>query len=163
MTPISNVKQHGFTLLELMVVLSIIALAVSLTMPNIATSDNSAFNAEIRKALTTLNYARRIAIVQAQPAIAEFRTQTAGSDATTAATDDRNSLWFNAEFTLGFQNEFDQVPQATSAIKVIFFPQGGSTGGTLSFTREERVAMIRVDPITGRIDTAYNGEELADE
>ena len=38
---------------------------------------------------------------------------------------------------------------------VTFFPEGGSTGGTLLLRRDDRAASIHVDPITGRMETAY--------
>lgn len=166
MTRISNAKQSGFTLLEMLVVLAIIAIATGLLMPNLAITDNAAFNAEIRKAVATLNYAKRMAIVQAMPAIAEFRSEDSEPAAVTEPAEDqndRNSFWFSEQINLGFQTEFERVPQATPTISLTFFPQGGSTGGTLFFTQNQRQAMIRVDPITGRIETAYSGEELADE
>jgi len=165
MTRISNAKQSGFTLLEMLVVLAIIAIATGLLMPNLAITDNAAFNAEIRKAVATLNYAKRMAIVQAMPAVAEFRSEDSATEAGTETADDqndRNSFWFSEQLSLSFQTEFERVPQSTPTISLTFFPQGGSTGGTLFFTQNQRQAMIRVDPITGRIETAYNGEELAD-
>ena len=59
--------QTGFTLLELLVVLSIIAVATGLIVPNLSITDNGAFNAEVRRATSTLTYARRMAIVKGSP------------------------------------------------------------------------------------------------
>ena len=67
-TSSNNRQRHaGFTLLELLVVLSIIAIATGLIVPNVAITDNGAFNAEIRRAASALTYARRMAIVKGAP------------------------------------------------------------------------------------------------
>lgn len=155
---------RGFTLLELLVVVSIIALAVGLIIPNLSVTENSVFNAEIRRAVAALTYARRIAIVQATPAVAEFRSLVDPEAETLpeALSSERHSLWSSAGISLGFQDEFMQQPEATMQQEFVFFPQGGSTGGTLHFTQNERSAWISIDPITGRIAVAYNGEELED-
>lgn len=170
MTPTSSNKASasaGFTLLELLVVLSIIAIATGLIAPNLAITDNSAFNAEVRQAAATLTYARRMAIVQGTPQTATLFTldpQAPDYDDRRAAVDagDRSARWASEDLDLRYQDELDQHAEAVDEFAVTFFPQGGSTGGLLSFSRDERRAQIRIDPITGRISTAYNGEELDD-
>ena len=65
-------RNNGFTLLELLVVLSIIAIATSLIIPSINSTTTNAFTAEVRNAASALNYARRIAIVDSSPKTAYF-------------------------------------------------------------------------------------------
>jgi len=158
----------GFTLLELLVVLSIIAIATGLIVPNLAITDNGAFNAEVRNAASALTYARRMAIVKGAPQT----TTLFALDSEAPDYDERlvevNALktetrWVTEDLELSFQNEVEPDPATVDKMSVTFFPQGGSTGGLLGFSSDERKAMIRVDAITGRIDTAYNGEELEDE
>lgn len=160
--------QAGFTLLELLVVLSIIAIATGLIMPNIAITDNGAFNAEVRRAAGTLTYARRMAIVKGAPQTATLFSL----DPEAADYDERleelhaipaEARWESEDLSLSLQSELEPDPEPMDTLTVTFFPQGGSTGGLLAFSRDERVAQIRVNAITGRIDTAYNGEELDDE
>jgi general secretion pathway protein H len=166
MTPIlAASNQRGFTLLELLIVMSLIVLAVGLIVPNLSVTENSAFNAEVRNAVTALSYARRIAIVQATPAVAEFRSLATAINAEPlpeAQAGERHSLWSSDRISLGFQDEFAQEPESTNQVELAFFPQGGSTGGILHFTQNQRSALIRVDSITGRIAVAYQGEELDD-
>lgn len=171
MTPTSRCKrraQGGFTLLELLVVLSIIAIATGLIVPNLAITDNAAFNAEVRRAASALTYARRMAIVKGAPQSARlFALNPEAPDyeerLREANADDAAARWISSDMELGYQSELALDSEPVEELTVTFFPQGGSTGGLLAFARERRSALIRVNAITGRIDTAYNGEELDEE
>jgi general secretion pathway protein H len=168
MTPTLRYKARagaGFTLLELLIVLSIIAIATGLIVPNLAITDNAAFNAEVRRAAGTLTYARRMAIVEGAPHTATlFALDPEASDYEERVAEvesaDRSARWASEDLQLSYQSELDLDPEPVDKLVVTFFPQGGSTGGLLSFSVDERAALIRIDPITGRITTAYNGEEL---
>jgi general secretion pathway protein H len=170
MTKTSSIKPQahaGFTLLELLVVLSIIMIAAGLLAPNLAITDNAAFNADVRRAASALTYARRMAIVKGSP-------QTARLVALDPADPDYEELqeeesagviavsWDSENLQLSYQSDLELDPEPIDKLDVTFFPQGGSTGGLLAFSSDDRAAMIRIDAITGRIDTAYNGEELDD-
>ncbi|MES2626960.1 MAG: prepilin-type N-terminal cleavage/methylation domain-containing protein [Pseudomonadota bacterium] len=168
MTPISDAKvrvtQAGFTLLELLVVLSIILITIGLVIPNLNTLDNSSFNAQVRGAVASLTYTRRIAIVEAQPRTAEFFAldpEGADYDDLREQADDKSldASWSSESLKLRYQPDPSQPDEEVEHIGITFFPQGGSTGGVLNFALNDRTAMIRIDPITGRIATAYNGEE----
>ena len=155
----------GFTLLELLVVLSVIAIATGLIVPNLAITDNGAFNAEVRRAASTLTYARRMAIVKGAPQTATLFALEPNASDYRERLDEVNRLpgetrWASENMQLSFQGELEPSPAPMDELGVTFFPQGGSTGGLIGFSRDERAAQIRVDAITGRIDTAYNGEEL---
>lgn len=190
MTPTSSVEQRGFTLLELLVVLSIIALGVGLIAPNVGLTDNSAFSADVRKAAATLSYARRLAIVQARPVTAELHSLADAELAAAAAADraaqeaDAAALraasnaapdtaaqdaelqqrrWTSELVHLAIEDELHGAVQPVAVADLTFFPQGGSTGGTLHFTRNQRSAVIHISPLTGRIRVAWDGEELPDE
>ncbi|MFN0002251.1 MAG: prepilin-type N-terminal cleavage/methylation domain-containing protein [Pseudohongiellaceae bacterium] len=172
MTPISAVntgsRQPGFTLLELLLVVSIIIIAVGIVIPNLNTLDTSVFNAQIRKAAAALTYARRIAIVEAQPkavVLYAFDPERADYQQLRAQMQTENPAahWESDLLDLKFQTDANQLAAAVERIEITFYPQGGSTGGLLNFGLNERSATIKVDPITGRITTAYNGETLAEE
>jgi general secretion pathway protein H len=155
----------GFTLLELLVVLSIIAIATGLIIPNLAITDNNAFNAEVRRAASMLTYARRMAIVEGVPHTATLFVLDAQSPDYEELLDEvnageRSARWSSELLQLSYQDELDPDPEPVDKLTLTFFPQGGSTGGLLAFSRNDREALIRVDPITGRITTAYNGEDL---
>lgn len=161
-------SRAGFTLLELLIVLSIIAIATGLIVPNLAITDNAAFNAEVRRAAGALTYARRMAIVKGAPQSATLYALDPDApdydDVLAEATaSDGSARWAADGMTLEYQSELAPFAESIDKLTVTFFPQGGSTGGLLTFRRDDRTAFIRVNPITGRIDTAYNGEELDDE
>ncbi len=166
MTLTSNVEQRGFTLLELLVVLAIIVLGVGLIAPNIGLTDNSAFTADVRQAAATLSYARRLAIVQATPVTAELHSgpeQATADDAAPLSEELQQRHW-RSEFTrLRYQDDVQPEPEEVQDVAITFFPQGGSTGGTLHFSRNQRSAVIRVSPVTGRIRVAWDGEAPDDE
>lgn len=147
--------------------LAVILISTALIVPNLNTIDNSAFNAEVRKAASMLNYARRLAIVEGSPRIASFHALDPDSTDYTQrqqalAASKAVATWDSDDLALAFQYERNQPAESVDRVEVTFFPQGGSTGGLLRFTQEERSAMIRIDPITGRITTAYNGEDFDD-
>jgi general secretion pathway protein H len=158
----------GFTLLELLVVLALILIGVGLIVPNIATTANSAFNADLRQAVAILKYARRVAIVEGSPQAARFMAldQRSADFEQQRAAWQRNrtpSDWVSDYIMLQFHSELNQQGEDRSEIEVVFFPQGGSTGGVLAFSADELHGEIRIDPITGRIAAAYNGEKLDEE
>ena len=168
MTPISDaspaVAQTGFTLLELLVVVSIILIAIGLVIPNLGALDNSAFNAQVRSAVASLTYTRRIAIVEAQPKTAAFFVLDPDSPdydqlREQAADKSLDASWSSELLELRYQADPNQPDEEVAHVDITFFPQGGSTGGVLNFAMKDRTAMIRIDPITGRIATAFNGEE----
>jgi type II secretion system protein H len=158
----------GFTLLELLIVISIIAIGTGLIIPNLALTDNAAFNADVRSAAATLTYARRTAIVKGAPQTATLfalNPQHSGYDELLEEVEaaDGTPHWAAENIVLSYQDELEKSAEPVDKFEVTFFPQGGSTGGLLSFARNQRDALIRIDPITGRITTAYNGEELDEE
>jgi len=166
MTLTSSVEQRGFTLLELLVVLSIIVLGVGLIAPNIGLTDNSAFSADVRKAAATLSYARRLAIVKASPVTAELHSgavDAATADGLTADDEQQLRHWRSELVQLRYRDDLQPEPMAVDDIAITFFPQGGSTGGALYFSRNQRSAVIRVSAVTGRIRVSWDGEESDDE
>lgn len=168
MTPTSRNRPGagaGFTLLELLVVLSILVIASGLIMPNLSITDNAAFNADVRHAASALTYARRMAIVKGAPQTATLYALDPDDPdyealLEEAETGDGAIRWTSESLQLSYQGDLEPDPEPIDKLVVTFFPQGGSTGGLLAFSRGDRAALIRVNAITGRIDTAYNGEEL---
>lgn len=164
-TPHIAMQQRGFTLLELMVVLTLALIVAGLVVPKLDVIETRSFDAEVRKAAAILDYARRLAIVEGQPQTARF----IALDATAGDfTDKREQLlstrknidWFSDKLTLKFRQELNRKAEQRETTRVTFFPQGGSTGGVLDFEERDFRASIRIDAMTGRITTALRGETL---
>ncbi len=157
-------KQKGFTLLELIIVLSLMAITASLVVPNIGSNDSKIFTSQVSQATSVLNYARRIAIVRSLPGVASFEVpnlENQNFDASETRPVRANSIhWDSQDLSLTFQNNLDQIAEEIDFIEITFFPQGGSSGGILNFQMNDFTASIRIDPITGRISTRYFGEEF---
>ena len=64
--------------------------------------------------------------------------------------------------SIRYQKDPNLPDAPADRVEVTFFPQGGSTGGIINFGLNERSASIRIDPITGRIATAFDGEPFDD-
>jgi len=158
MTPISGFnrkaykkrQQAGFTLLEILLVLTIIGLAGVLIVPNISSLESRTFSAQVRGANNLLNYARRMAVVQGQPATARFIVND--SDAPEDRISPSVGEWISADIAVGFVDSTDKEIEVEDRLDVTFYPEGGSTGGTLFFSQNEDEASIVVDPFTGRIE-----------
>lgn len=152
--------QHGFTLLELLLVLGILGMAAMLLGPGLATLDSPGFNAQSREATGLLNYARRMAVVQGTPATIEFLS---AADAGSNNTTDRSSAdadqppvdvvgrWLGENITLSYRDSAGQDIPTDRGIQVTFYPEGGSTGGELTMQQDNRRLTISVDPFSGRV------------
>lgn len=166
-------SQAGFTLLEILLVLTIIGMASVLVVPNITNFESRTFDAQIRQANSLLNYARRIAVVKGQPAVISFIVSSAANPG--ASTDGRlernpdNSErrispvgeWHSEGMQLRFRDSSDREVEIEDRIDITFYPEGGSTGGTLLISladaSEGESIAIQIDPFTGRIDTTSVG------
>lgn len=151
-------RQCGFTLLEIMLVVAIMALAAVIVIPSVGSLEARGFSAQVRQAHTLLNYARRTAVVSGQPASVAFTTidpaltEDAEADEALQIARDSVGLWQYEDAELLFLSSTNQESEVEEVLEVSFYPEGGSTGGTLTFTQAQQTASIHIDPFTGRID-----------
>ncbi len=141
---------RGFTLLEVLLVLSIIGLAGALLVPRLGALEGRSFNVEVRTAANLLNHARRNAVVTRNPATISFLP---GTPAGYAPPTFSAGIFNPRDIELEFQNSTGEREPVNQALEITFFPEGGSTGGTLLFARGDLRARIDIDPFTGRINT----------
>ena len=166
MTPISDSKavaaktcsrSAGFTLLELLLVLTILGMASILVLPNLGGLESRTFRAQVQQAVSLLNYSRRIAVVNGQPSTASFFIAEDPRSGTAAA----NSVgrWDSHGTTVRYRDSTDREVEVEDKIEITFYPEGGSTGGILLLSQDSLSVNIIVNPFTGRVTTQNLDED----
>ena len=143
-------KFSGFTLLETLLVLAIIALGASLLLPNFDVLESRDFSVQVRDAVSQLNFARRSAVINGRTSIVLLAGETNADFPNTK--DDMVARWVSDDIGLKFFDSTDrEIISETNSFEVSFYPEGGSSGGTLIFSQSEQAAKIFIDPFSGRI------------
>lgn len=167
--------RSGFTLLELLVVLAIIALSSLLIGPRIANSlANMEFVSAVKKVAASLRYARNRAAVERIPCRAtvdfeENRLVIAfGDEESKEGTEEEKE-----ERKSGKEKEYrlpkgvrwskvvkDDEEWDSGTAEILFLPSGGSSGGTVFMQNDrERAYEISVDFVTGMVSLKEAGDE----
>ena len=152
--------QKGFTLLEILLVLTIIALASILVVPNVGSLDARTYSVQLRQANSLLHYARRNAVISGLPSTARFyayRRDEADEFNSVLAPE---AIWESEGIALSFEDSTERVTDIDDFIEFTFYPEGGSTGGTLILSQDDRETRIVVDPFTGRISSEESDEVI---
>lgn len=146
-----SASSAGFTLLEILLVLAILGMASVLVVPNLGNLDIRTFGSQVRGATALLNYARRTAVVQGQPATVTF--YSAGwSPAEDQPLRPVAGNWRAGEDTvIVYRDSTGQEQEIEEMLAISFFPEGGSTGGTLLLQQDQQVMAVTIDPFTGRV------------
>jgi general secretion pathway protein H len=148
--------QRGFTLLELLLVLTIIGMASVLVVPNVGNLDSRSFAVQVRQANSLLNHARRMAVVQGQPQSVHFILEDGASENPVSGAASDNE-WRSERIQLRVIDSTDQERDIDDRFEVTFYPEGGSSGGSLQFELDGQQAVIHIDPFTGRINSGDDG------
>jgi general secretion pathway protein H len=128
----------GFTLLELLVVLTILGVAVAMTMPLFGKRGSGAeLRAKAGEIRVALRKARAIAIAEGRPVT--FRTAVGG-------------YWVDRQYhRLAAANSGSALRlDSTGQGRIAFFPSGGSSGGRVVLRGADGRRQIDVDAVTGR-------------
>ncbi len=144
----------GFTLLEVLVVMAIIAMGSALIVPRISGGQVSLLKAQVREATAVLNYARRSAIVEGRSKTAFFYESARSQNTSQSGT------WISRGATLqwGASQEGQQLDNQEQAIT--FYPEGGSTGGEFVLSYQNRKVKVVVNPLTGKVSSEFLEENL---
>jgi len=127
----------GFTLVELLVVVAILALSVGLVMPRLGNSlRRAALDGSTSEIRAALRAARAAAIAQGRVSV--FRGDSAG-----------NGYWIDGKYDRLLAAADSRLP-VTIAGRVSFFPWGGSSGGRIRIDGPQGRREIIVDAVTGR-------------
>lgn len=153
--------QQGFSLLELLVVLSIIAMAAALVIPRLGGTEGRDFRLKTAEAKSVLNHARRLAIVQGRTIKAQFFFQKKANvdqslDKKTKIKQKKQKLhWYSQGIDVSFNGN---AVHEDLAIAITFFPEGGSTGGKFIFRQGKRLRALQIDSLTGRMHFIENDD-----
>lgn len=137
-------QDDGFTLLELLVVLAIMALALAVAQPLIGrTADRLRLESAQTALLNALKTTRAAAIIRGTEAalVIDLNARTFRSPALPAAM-------LPAKVELALKVAGLETTDRSHA-EIRFYPDGSSTGGDLTLRLEDRVARLCVHWLTG--------------
>lgn len=159
----SRQRSRGFTLLELLIVCALLALAAGLVGPFLAGNDQKKFSSNLRQISAHLKNARRRAIVTGSEQHVRLAT-TAEEPFTDGDTPPPPPDWLNADMRLHYAATIDDPLEEAPELDVTFFPLGSSTGGVLQLSdQNDREAFIYVFPLTGKMLAASSIRDLEDQ
>lgn len=141
-------RQSGFTLLELLVVLALLAMSYALIPPMFSVGGSTAeLKAGARQVAAGLRKARSQAIVGRDEVTLTLNVESR-SFLLSGDTQSR-SLPRQAEISV-YTDQGEVVDADTAAIR--FYPDGSSTGGRVTLAMGERKFHIDVDWLTGQVE-----------
>ena len=164
--------ERGFTLLEILLVLTLIALASALVVPNVGGLDARIYSVQLRQMNALLQYARRNAVITGLPVSARLygpsfrpddadiasadepaRSQERGQGPAAGLLKTPKAYWESDGIAVSYVDSTERLIEVERFIDVTFYPEGSSSGGTLIFSRDDRNTRITIDPFTGRISS----------
>jgi general secretion pathway protein H len=131
----------AFSLIELMVVMAIIAMAAALVVPRIGASDSVLFQADLRDALGVLKYGRRAATIQGQAVTVNLSSAAENSP----RLNTEPNHWVARYATLHCGEDETQ-----NNCNITFYPQGGSSENLIIFKFKHLSTEIKINQLTGR-------------
>lgn len=140
-------RSTGFTMMELLVVVAIMALVAAMAMPVLGSGPStSALRGGARELAAGLRFARSEAVAKRHETFVAI--DLSGRRFKVADDPREHQLPREAELKL-FTAQSDIVNDTTGSIR--FFPDGGSNGGRITLAYGERKFDIDVDWLTGRV------------
>ncbi len=137
---------RGFTLVEVIIVIALVAVMAAVLSPMLMTSPIRALQAEARDVATTLRETRRLALARQSRQRFVIDTDNGrygiASNTLSAALPDGMQAQLTTDESL-LTNE--------STGSIDFFPDGSSSGGRVSLVMADRFLDVDVEWLTGRI------------
>jgi general secretion pathway protein H len=142
------IRHNGFTLLELLVVLALLALTYALIPPMFAIGGSTAeLKAGARQVAAGLRKARSQAILSRSEATLTLNVE---SRSFLLSGDDKPRI-LPRQAEIGVYTAQGEVVGANTAA-IRFYPDGSSTGGRVTLAMGERKFHIDVDWLTGQVE-----------
>ncbi len=143
----SKLRQRGFTLLELMIVLVVAAIMMAVVPPMISSAlPGAELKASARKVAAGLRYARNRSLISDEETTLMLDLET--KQFKVSGKKKNFQIHKDLELTL-LTAESEMVEEKKGAIR--FFPDGGSTGGRISLSTGKRKYAVDVDWLTGKV------------
>lgn len=141
---VKNRQARGFTLVEIMVVMVIIALVMGLVATSMSRSISSAeARAASRNLVASLRYTRARAIIDKQEKVFQVNTEKRSYQAP-----GRKLVQLPEGVDVTITTAGSEVT-SESVYGIRFFPDGGSTGGHIELTVNKREYRVNVAWLTG--------------
>ena len=152
MTPGQGMRARGFTLVELIVVLFIIALVAAVSLPTVGRGvDALQLRAEVATFSTFLRYAREQAITRR-----EAQEVTINADAHLLIL--RAAGAEKSRATRRLSPRISISAESPTGLSIMFSPGGVSSGGSFRLVGPDgRAYRVSVNPLTGRVSNARLG------
>ena len=143
-------SEYGFTLLELLVVLAILALVLAVAPPLLPDAiDSARLRSAQRDLISGLRFARSRAVSLQQTVTVDINVK----QGMMSVAGRRRDLSIPDDVTLTLVTaQQEQLSEHEGAIR--FYPDGSSTGGQVRFRHGEQVSSIDVNWLTGRVRSA---------
>lgn len=143
-TQIKRSRSQGFTLVEIMVVMVIIALVMGMVATSMSRSISSAeARAATRKVVASLRYTRARAIIDKAEQVFEINVDNRSYKAPGRK---QVTLPEGVDITVTTARS-EMTSEEVAGIR--FFPDGGSTGGHIELTINEREYRVNIAWLTG--------------
>jgi len=149
---------RGFTLLELLIVLAIGAMLVSLSEPMYSrVVPGARVRSQARDLIVALRESANKAVSSGRETLVQFNTTER-----TYAADDSRIVHLSEDVGLSVRPSIDLQsapltnPDEQDEVTIRFFPDGSSTGATISLAYATRGYLIGVDWLTGRVELLEN-------
>jgi general secretion pathway protein H len=143
----STSRSDGFTLLEMVAVMAIIALAASLTMTTISGTGRVQLKAVVMRTATLLRHERLSAILTGQ-----VRQVSLDGQSRNFVGDSGETVAIPRDVTLDLLGSDEEWSGRRAVVR--FYPDGASTGAALKLSREKAGYDIRVNWYTGSVAVA---------
>jgi general secretion pathway protein H len=124
-------------------------------VPTFGSLEGRTFGVQVRAAISLLNYARRTAVVTGQPSTASFYPVPDEEENVADTKLSSVGIWQSSGAKILFRDSTDRESEIQELIEITFYPEGGSTGGTLLLAQGVQLMSIKIDPFTGRVVTEY--------